>query len=78
MRKEGVQIGRPFPPFMDWCRISTGTIDEVKLFNSALEKVMGQAKYVADMSLPGMLHAKLLVSPIPHGNIASAPFYQYG
>lgn len=41
MRDEGVQIGRPFPPFMDWCRISTGTIDEVKLFTSSLKKVLG-------------------------------------
>ncbi len=40
MTKEGVQIGRPFPPFLDWCRISTGTIDEVKMFGSALKKVM--------------------------------------
>lgn len=41
MRKEGVQIGRPFPPYTDWCRISTGTLDEVKLFNKGLMKVMG-------------------------------------
>jgi len=40
MSKEGVKIGRPFPPFLDWCRISTGTMDEVKMFGSALKKVM--------------------------------------
>ncbi|MDH5598465.1 MAG: aminotransferase class I/II-fold pyridoxal phosphate-dependent enzyme, partial [Cyclobacteriaceae bacterium] len=28
MKNEGVLIGRPFPPFTDWCRISTGTIEE--------------------------------------------------
>ena len=35
----------------------------------ALEKVMGKARYVADLVFPGMLHAKLLLSPIPHGRI---------
>lgn len=35
----GVQVGRPFPPFMDWCRISTGTIEEVQQFNQALTKI---------------------------------------
>ncbi len=40
MAKEGVKIGRPFPPYLDWCRISTGTMDEVKMFGSALKKVM--------------------------------------
>jgi len=32
MLEKGVRIGRPFPPFYDWCRISTGTIEEVDLF----------------------------------------------
>jgi histidinol-phosphate aminotransferase len=41
MADEGILIGRPFPPFMDWCRISTGTIEEVQRFNTALTKVMG-------------------------------------
>ena len=40
MRKNGVEVGRPFPPFDKWCRISTGTIEEVKRFNQALVKVM--------------------------------------
>lgn len=35
-----------------------------------LEKVMGQAKYVGDMVLPGMLYAKVLRSPLPHARIA--------
>ena len=38
MLKKGVRIGRPFPPFYDWCRISTGTSEEVnKFINSMLE-----------------------------------------
>lgn len=40
MKKENVLIGRPFPPFYDWARISTGTIDQVQQFSSALKKVM--------------------------------------
>lgn len=36
----------------------------------ALEKVMGTAKYVADRSLPGMLHARCLRSNVPHARIA--------
>jgi CO/xanthine dehydrogenase Mo-binding subunit/aerobic-type carbon monoxide dehydrogenase small subunit (CoxS/CutS family) len=34
------------------------------------DKVTGRAKYVADMVIPGMLHAKVLRSPIPHARIA--------
>jgi histidinol-phosphate aminotransferase len=41
MREEGVIIGRPFPPLTDWARISSGTLDEMKIFDSAFRKVMG-------------------------------------
>ena len=40
MRNEGVLVGRSFPPFRDWCRISTGLIEEVEMFNKALVKIM--------------------------------------
>ncbi len=40
MAAEGVQIGRPFPPLLDWARISTGTFEEVQAFTRALNKVM--------------------------------------
>jgi histidinol-phosphate aminotransferase len=40
MQKENVQIGRPFPPMMEWARISTGTTEEIHTFCNALEKVM--------------------------------------
>ena len=36
MLDKGVRIGRPFPPFFDWCRISTGTMEEMELFSNAL------------------------------------------
>lgn len=41
MKKENVIIGRPFPPFYDWCRISTGTMESMNRFDRALKKVLG-------------------------------------
>jgi histidinol-phosphate aminotransferase len=41
MQNEGVIIGRPFPPFYNWARISTGTMEQVGQFGTALKKVMG-------------------------------------
>lgn len=40
MQKENVLIGRPFPPFLEWARISTGTLAETESFGRALKKVM--------------------------------------
>ncbi len=40
MLEQGIRVGRPFPPFTDWCRISLGTIEEVQLFNQGMKKVM--------------------------------------
>jgi len=37
----GIIIGRPFPPLNDWCRISTGTPEEVAIFNQTLKEVLG-------------------------------------
>ena len=39
MLAKGVRIGRPFPPFYDWCRISTGTLEEVDLFVKGMLEV---------------------------------------
>ena len=37
-KDKGILVGRPFPPYYDWCRISTGTSEEVdKFINSMLE-----------------------------------------
>ncbi len=35
------------------------------------EKLRGEARYVGDMSVPGMLHGKVLRSPFPHARIIS-------
>ena len=40
MEKENVLIGRPFPPFTKWARISSCTIEDIKRFDKALRKVM--------------------------------------
>lgn len=32
----GIRVGQPFPPFMKWCRVSTGTIDEMQKLRSAM------------------------------------------
>ena len=39
MIKKGVRIGRPFPPFNDWCRISTGTLPEVQRFIKGMREL---------------------------------------
>ncbi|UJP63896.1 pyridoxal phosphate-dependent aminotransferase [Mongoliitalea daihaiensis] len=39
--KKGIIIGRPFPPLDEWCRISTGTVEEVQLFNQAAIEIFG-------------------------------------
>ncbi|MBN7813616.1 histidinol-phosphate aminotransferase family protein [Algoriphagus sp. H41] len=41
MAEMGFIIGRPFPPLNDWCRISTGTIEEITLYNQAIKSVLG-------------------------------------
>lgn len=40
MKEQGVAIGRPFPPLNEWCRISTGRMEDVKKFGEALKRVM--------------------------------------
>lgn len=40
MTDRGVQIGRPFPPLTDWCRISTGKMEDLEKFGKALMEVM--------------------------------------
>jgi len=39
MLKKGVRIGRPFPPFYDWCRVSSGTLEEVDIFIKGMLEV---------------------------------------
>ncbi|WP_411846384.1 histidinol-phosphate transaminase [Roseibacillus persicicus] len=40
MLQKGFRVGRPFPPYLDWCRLSMTTPDQMELFCSALEEVV--------------------------------------
>jgi histidinol-phosphate aminotransferase len=35
MQKRGIQIGRPFPPYTTWARVSMGTVDNMRAFVQA-------------------------------------------
>ena len=39
MAERGVQLGRPFPPLLDWSRVSTGTEADMAHFAQALRDV---------------------------------------
>lgn len=41
MRAEGVLIGRPFPPYLDWARITIGLPEEMEICHRAMRKVLG-------------------------------------
>lgn len=40
MRAEGILVARPFPPLLDWCRITIGTEEEMELAHKAIRKVL--------------------------------------
>ncbi|MEO1546863.1 MAG: histidinol-phosphate transaminase [Bacteroidota bacterium] len=39
MLVHGVSVGRPFPPYTTWCRVSTGHMEEMKQFGTAMQKI---------------------------------------
>lgn len=43
MSKAGVLVGRPFPPYDRWCRISIGTPEEMAVAHAALREVLASA-----------------------------------
>jgi len=42
--KEGILVGRPFPPLWTHCRISIGTMDEMQRAVQVFDKVLTAAK----------------------------------
>jgi histidinol-phosphate aminotransferase len=40
MHAEGVIVGRAFPPYLDWCRISMGTPEQMAVVHAALRKLL--------------------------------------
>ncbi len=41
MLAHNVMVGRPFSPLMDWCRVSTGTMEDMLRWEAATRKVLG-------------------------------------
>jgi len=41
LEKRGVLAGRPFPPLLEWSRISTGTTQEMQQFRLAMQQIYG-------------------------------------
>ena len=41
MEKHGVLVGRPFPPFTNWCRLSMAKPEQMQKFNDGFGKVLG-------------------------------------
>ncbi|MDQ8204066.1 histidinol-phosphate transaminase [Pelagicoccus sp. SDUM812003] len=39
MKEKGFLVGRPFPPYDDWCRISIGTVQEMAAYEEAMREV---------------------------------------
>ncbi len=42
MASHGILVGRPFPPYLDWCRLSIGTEDEMSQFFDVFANVMNR------------------------------------
>ncbi|MFQ5570746.1 MAG: pyridoxal phosphate-dependent aminotransferase [Rhodothermales bacterium] len=40
MERRGILVGRPFPPFLDWCRLSLGTPEQMHTFVGAFRAEM--------------------------------------
>ena len=40
MLEKGFIVGRAFPPYNDWCRVSIGTPDEMKAFVAVLPEAL--------------------------------------
>ena len=41
MKAKNILVGRPFPPLMDWCRVSTGKLEDVEKFVKILPQTIG-------------------------------------
>jgi histidinol-phosphate aminotransferase len=40
MKDQGIRVGRPFPPYFKWCRLSMTKPDEMRKFSLALKRIM--------------------------------------
>ncbi|MBN1284069.1 MAG: molybdopterin-dependent oxidoreductase [Anaerolineae bacterium] len=63
-RLRGADIAPPFPP-------AESVIGGDVLRADSIPKVTGQARYVEDMTMPGMLRGRVLRSPHPHARLVA-------
>jgi histidinol-phosphate aminotransferase len=42
MLAQGIEVGRAFAPYLDWCRISVGTQSETARLIAALRMVLAE------------------------------------
>jgi histidinol-phosphate aminotransferase len=40
MAEKDIQVGRPFPPYLKWCRVSTGKVEDIQAFVKTLKEVV--------------------------------------
>ena len=40
MKIRGIRVGRPFPPYLKWCRLSMGKPEEMQRFSEALKRIL--------------------------------------
>jgi histidinol-phosphate aminotransferase len=52
-RKQGVLVGRPFPPMNEHLRVSVGTAEETDRFLKAFKDIMGKPVTQAGKGGPG-------------------------
>jgi CO/xanthine dehydrogenase Mo-binding subunit len=58
-------------PLQQWPAGPLGVVGRPAVRKDGLERVRGQARYTADIRLPGMLHAAVLRSPYAHARVRS-------
>ena len=49
-KKKGVLVGRPFPPFTEYLRVSVGTAEEMERFFTAFKQIVPQARTASKAS----------------------------
>lgn len=45
MEKRGILVGRPFPPYLDWCRLSMARLEDMEKFAAAFQEVIGYSSF---------------------------------
>ncbi len=61
-------------PLQQWPEGPGDVVGRPAVRKDALERVRGEARYTADLRLPGMLQAAILRSPHPHARVKSIDF----